>query len=226
MFCCCAQEGETAAIVIVDKKSVWEASAVSQAEAAQLEQSAFEQAKEAAALEQAKDRQGPQEFHAVLKRGTVEEPFGWSPDALYVDSLPGGAKTAVAKYNASARAGEDIRSGVYITRVNGASGSAMSLAELLSESLQAQVTIQRPSTYVVELTRGDKPLGLDLNYSAKGTNLYIVSVRDGVVKQQAPEVSQGDRILNLDGHTLPPEAFISAMKGAKLKLTILKAPVV
>jgi len=210
MFCCCAQETGQAAIVTVP--------AFSHAEDGQ------------AALEQADTRQAPQEFRAVLKRG-ADEPFGWCldilyPDALYVESLPGHASSAVAKYDASAPAGKDIRAGDYITRINGAPGSAKSLGELLGESLKPQVTIQRPSTYVVELTRDGKSLGLDLNYSAKGTSLYIGSVRDGVVKQQAPEVSQGDRILNLDGHTLPPEAFISAMKGAKLKLTILKAPVV
>jgi len=235
MFCCCAQETGQADVVV-------EAPGVSQAE---VEPTALGQAAGADALEveapaasppvpapppKAEERQAPQEFDAVLQRG-AEQSFGWGldtlhPDALYVDHLSGDASSPVAMYNASAPAGKDIRPGDYITRIDGASGPAQRLGELLAESLQPKVTIQRTSTFAVELTRGGKPLGLDLNYSAKGKSLYIVSVRGGAVKEQAPEVSQGQRILNVNGKTLPPKELIAALADSSLKINILRSPVV
>jgi len=242
MFCCCAQEPDQAEVVAVPKTSGWEAASVSQAE---VEPTALGQAAGADAPEveapaasppvpapppKAEERQAPQEFHVVLQRG-ADQPFGWSldtlhPDALYVDLLSGDASSPVAKYNASAPAGKDIRPGDYITRIDGASGPAQSLGELLSESLQPKVTIQRTSTFAVELTRDGKPLGLDLNYSAKGKSLYIVSVRGGVVKEKAPDVSQGHRIVNVNGKALPPQELIAALAGSSLKIELRRGPAV
>jgi len=248
MLWCCAAETEVATVVTVPTVSAWDADAASQAE---VEQAAVEQAavEQAAAVDspdietpvaspavpapppKAEEPQALQEFNASLVRVNEKSPFGWAidmlnPGALYIESLGSYASTAADRYNESAPAGEDIRPGDYITRVNGASGSAQQLGELLTASSQPQVTIQRPSAYVASLSKGDKPLGVDLNFTTKGRSLYIVGVREGAVREQAPEVSQGHRILRVNGHAAPPKDMIEALKGSTLKIDILRAPVV
>jgi len=229
-LCCCVQETDKATVVHVP--SVWEAPpAEAEAEVRVVEEAAAVDAAKVEAPAAPPAVSATQNFDAVLERPASNAPFGWGldmlcPDALQIESLSAVADAAATRYNASAPAGRDIRVGDYITRVNGEAGSAKSLSEALVKNATCRVTIQRPGTYAVELAKGGKPLGVDLNYTTRGMTVYIVSIRDGVFKEQAPQVTKGQRIVSVNGKALPPREMIEALKNPWLKLELSVAPVV
>uniref|UniRef100_A0A7S2N3D7 PDZ domain-containing protein n=1 Tax=Zooxanthella nutricula TaxID=1333877 RepID=A0A7S2N3D7_9DINO len=236
-LCCCVQETDKATVVHVPSVAVWEAPlAEAEAEVRVVEEAAAVDAPkvEAPAAPPAPPASSPTgDFDAVLERpsASTRTPFGWGldmlcPDALHIESLSGDPTAAVTRYNASAPAGRDIRVGDYIIRVNGAAGSAKSLGEALLKHSTAQVTVQRPKTYAVEIKKGDKALGVDLNYTTQGKSIYVVSIRDGVIKEQVPEVGKGQRIVSVNGKASSPKEMIEALKTPWVKLELSAAPVV
>jgi len=242
--CCCAAETEKATVVHVPSVAVWEAPpAEVEPEVNVVEEAAAVAAPkvEAPAAPPAPPPAPPAppafsptgDFDAVLERppASTRTPFGWGldmlcPDALHIESLSGDPTAAVTRYNASAPAGKDIRVGDYIIRVNGAAGSAKSLGEALLKHSTAQVTVQRPKKVAVEIKKGDKALGVDLNYTAQGKSIYVVSIRDGVIKEQVPEVGKGQRIVSVNGKASSPKEMIEALKTPWVKLELSAAPVV
>uniref|UniRef100_A0A7S2NRR5 PDZ domain-containing protein n=1 Tax=Zooxanthella nutricula TaxID=1333877 RepID=A0A7S2NRR5_9DINO len=235
MFCCCATEAQQVEAVAVQKVALWETPTEAEAQVTVEAEPAIVDAPEDEAPvvpadpPKVEQRQAPQSFDAVLERPASGLPFGWAldmlhPDALHVESLTGDANAAVTTYNASAPGGFDIRAGDYITRVNGSAGSAKNLGDLLVKSQPAQVSIQRPATYVIEIAKGDRPLGVDLNYTTKGSSVYITNVRDGVISEQAPGVRKGHRIVSVGGKALPPKEMVDALRSSKMKIEFLAPP--
>jgi len=170
-------------------------------------------------------------FDVVLERPTQRAAFGWTLDmlsakALHIEALAGDPAAAVARYNAGAPAGLDIRAGDFITKVNGVSDTAKSLGDTLAKQTKATVTIQRPETYIVEMNQVNKALGVDLNYTTNGKMLHIGGISDdGAMKEKAPQVSIGDWIATVNGQTMAPKELVAALKGGpSLQLEMVKAP--
>jgi C-terminal processing protease CtpA/Prc len=160
----------------------------------------------------------PQTFSITLVKDTTDAAMGWHLDlldseALFVCRLVPGSVTLLTKYNDGAAADKKIDAGDYITKVNGTT-SAEAMSSELKSANKLEMVVQKPKLFSSTFKKGDGTMGLDLKYGPGGTSLLIEEVRDGVVKQQCPEVRCGDRIIKVNDQSGSPPALMDALREA------------
>lgn len=229
MWCCCTEEASEQATIISTRRSLTteeqEASRKAYALAlAEEKTSLLAHQKDARPLSKnvvrmplssvredgntsGETRVPPPSFVAVVNKTAPDTPLGLHVDlsdgrALHVCSVRQGPKCPVAQYNSSAREESQLRAGDYIKAVNGVHGDANQIADALKLGVKTVLVVQRPDQFKRQVVRREtEPMGLDLNFSEKGSSLVIMSIVDGAVKRCAPDVRPGDRIVSVDGAT-------------------------
>lgn len=74
--------------------------------------------------------------------------------------------------------------------------------------------MRRPIVFTrdVQRRRGER-MGLDLNYSEKGTSLVVTAVpRGGAIHRCAPDIVPGDRIISVSGNSGTPVQLLELLK--------------
>mmetsp|Transcript_3875 Transcript_3875/g.11198 ORF Transcript_3875/g.11198 Transcript_3875/m.11198 type:complete len:232 (-) Transcript_3875:40-735(-) len=154
---------------------------------------------------------GPRSFTATLEKPDEDTPLGLQMDLtdnalIYVFGLRTGV-TPVNAYNDKAPEGEKIRSGDYITKVNGVAGDAKGLMTgEIKKSRSVQIEVRRPVRFEATISKDGKQLGLELNYAERGQMLVIDEIVDGAAKEwgaahPSMPMAKGDRILSVNGKT-------------------------
>ena len=127
-------------------------------------------------------------------------------DALHADakdpclllSLHGGA---VQQWNV-ANPTQNLKVGDRIVEANGTRGASQAIFEIIKDSEQATLTVQRPKELKVPV-KSCRSLGLDLAYGDSMVGLLIKQVNEGPVMQwntsATDQVSPGDRIVTIKG---------------------------
>mmetsp|Transcript_64551 Transcript_64551/g.185647 ORF Transcript_64551/g.185647 Transcript_64551/m.185647 type:complete len:224 (-) Transcript_64551:71-742(-) len=159
-----------------------------------------------------------QVFRVNLDKGSNEIPLGLHLDlsdgkVLHVCSIRPG-NNPVTRHNSVVAKENQILPGDYIKAVNGISNSATALAEAVMQRTTLQLVVQRPYCFSMRIDRAHEPMGLDLNYSEKGTSLVITDIGPGAVRRRAKHVLVGDRILTVNGLAGTPEQLLMYIKNA------------
>lgn len=173
-------------------------------------------------------------FECSLQRATMEAPWGLKLDfcedsAIHICEVRH-VSCPVSVYNARAPEGCDVRPGDYIMSVNGLSptvGGNTTSGISWSDSLRAEMkgtsvtlSIKRPEIFSVDVSKAGDTMGLELNFTAKGTSLAIVRVGAGAVSRCSPSVTAGDRIIAVNGFEGFAEELLEAIKTSQDDLTL------
>lgn len=166
-----------------------------------------EDEREGAPQAQAARGPAPPVFAATLRRAAPATPVGLNVDlscgrVLHVANMKEGGPNPVAAYNAGVGEDRKVRAGDYIKAVNGVRQSAGAMAEALKANTVLVLEVQRPDVFIRKVTRRrHERMGLDLNYSERGSSLVITEVGSGALKRCAPDIQPGDRVVAVNGLT-------------------------
>lgn len=127
-----------------------------------------------------------------------------------------------------------LKVGDRIVAVNGTSGASQAIFDVIKDTQEATLTIQRPKELKVPI-KNCRALGLDIAYADSAVGLIIKKVNPGCVQKwnesATSKVSAGDRIVALDGtHTGDSEVAAATLldqlksKEGEATLTILSFP--
>lgn len=147
-------------------------------------------------------------FTVRLEKFAQDTPIGLYLDIsdgrmLHVCGMRLGSNPAQA-YNASVPDHLQIKSGDFVSKVNGASGDAKQLVEALTTNTSLELQVHRPALYTVKVNKKANGMGLDVNYAMQGKSLVVEGLHEGAIKtwnDQNPHnaISKGDRIVAVDG---------------------------
>lgn len=224
MFCCCSVEDENVAIIdtpaaLHGAKGLGEDT---KADGAQV------QVQEAAAKEAAvRVADEAASFRAVLRRQDPEEALGMGVDfadrkVLHVCELPAEGESPASRYNASAP-GRQICLGDYIVSINGLSYETVLSPEKILDMLRLssmEMAVRRPYLFECQIDRQGQTMGLELCYCDNGISLAITSVGAGAVRNSAPEVVAGDRIVSVNGTEGGPQMLLRAIGDSSGPMTL------
>merc|ERR1719422_1882775 len=155
-----------------------------------------------------KDDTGSLIFETVVMRNTKEEPWGLKVDLadgrmVHICNVVDGADTPLVRHNAAQPLEKHIKAGDYITKINGVCADTVEPPAKLVDGLRHEMTtsmtvvvqVHRPYIFDVPIVKGEQPLGLELDYSNASVSLVILNINAGLIKDTAPQIQDGDRIM-------------------------------
>jgi len=173
-------------------------------------------------------------FTAVLCREEGED-WGLQLDVtdgriMYICEVDGG-HTPTGRYNAGAGELDRLQAGDYITVINGQAASTVPSAEAtakvrsnLSYAKALKIRVVGAQVFEAAIDKTGRSLGVQLSHSNKGGGLIISDIEDGAVRESAPKVQIGDRIVDLGG--VPgaagsPDSLLQALRRAANQLLLI-----
>eukprot|EP00438_Fugacium_kawagutii_P009754 Skav213429 [mRNA] locus=scaffold632:30203:37660:- [translate_table: standard] len=197
MFCCCSTE-EEAAMVEVDAHTAQD-----------------KQPREI--------RKGGTTFTVTIKKQNGQAGLVFSKadtGVLTVSEIL--EPSSVADWNSSCEPDKDVRIYDRVVSVNGKAGTAMDLlaAMKVEGHSEIQLCIERPEIKEVHVAKQGRELGLVLFVSTANrlhSGLVISMVKDDAL---VSGVKPHDRIIEVNGRTLPPSELLESVRGDELTLKI------
>mmetsp|Transcript_66789 Transcript_66789/g.175101 ORF Transcript_66789/g.175101 Transcript_66789/m.175101 type:complete len:275 (+) Transcript_66789:88-912(+) len=129
-----------------------------------------------------------------------------------------------------------LRGGHFITRVNGARGSAAKMLRALTAELAADMDVWRPELHTVTVDKLGGGLGMDVNFAPGCSALQVLKVSGGAMaawnaqwqRQTSgsdPVVRRGDCILRVNGKAGPAKELLELIQAQdRLELLIARPP--
>jgi len=240
--CCCSEEGHRATKLAEGEVGSTDIVEVLSASRARPNDSSQEER----ALENhllnimARERGAPEEenvFYVVLKRKPGEA-WGLKVDlsdnkTAHITHVSLDSSTLVGAYNDSVPQARRICAGDYLVSVTVLHTSsvrqAQPVASMFKEGVHAReaahevgVTVSRPQTFEVSVSKDGRFLGLDLTFYHAGESLIVRKILEyGAVAADAPEVQPLDRIVAVDGISGAHQLLTQALhiRGENITLT-------
>mmetsp|Transcript_69162 Transcript_69162/g.225380 ORF Transcript_69162/g.225380 Transcript_69162/m.225380 type:complete len:202 (+) Transcript_69162:95-700(+) len=135
-------------------------------------------------------------------------------------SMPAGA------YNLHAPEGNKLEVGLYILEINGVSGDAQQMKDVIRSGVGMIMRCRHPQLSVVKVKKyAHQSMGLDLQFTAQGRVLTICKIFDGAVQESGVDVKPGDRIIQIDGREGTANELLARIAQARhVELTISRCP--
>lgn len=131
----------------------------------------------------------------------------------------------IQSYNETAKSKEKVRVGDFIAKVNGTSGDAKVILEMLKSEGTINILIKRPEETILTIDKGEGVIGLELQKAPRGYSLLIHEVKEGAIQQwnvanPSYALKPRDRIVCVNGNKDSTTSMMTAIQYAQKKLVL------